>query len=298
MPAATTPKRSSPIAPGVVRAASSIAWTSDAPARSERAISSRAPGAAWPTRRRRLRSFQKSATAGPPTSTAASRTAAPGPATTPSAAVPRTVPAIHSIHAACRCRARPRCLRPPCGRSRVPERDERSARTRSSIDRTDAGQCGAPRATRMRRSHCPRRRAGRQGRRSPCHRAGRGRLRTTRSPSDTRWVRIAVCALGDLRDRRDSAGAIAPACQVHDDIESGVHLLADRRERQLHIAHEHHGLDAAERVGGSFAWHVDSEPSCPVFMAATCRALRRRGLRRPRCGRAACARRCARARGS
>ena len=63
-------------------------------------------------------------------------------------------------------------------------------------------------------------------------------------------ARIAVCALGDLRGRGDSAGAIAPSGEVHDEIERRAPHAPQRRRR---IAHEHHGLDAPGASSGLFA---------------------------------------------
>ena len=73
---------------------------------------------------------------------------------------------------------------------------------------------------------------------------------------DAHAVREELCATGvvrvaDLRNGDDAPAAIGLARNVHDEIDGGVHLIADGIERELHIAEQHHRLDSAKRVGGT-----------------------------------------------
>ena len=58
-----------------------------------------------------------------------------------------------------------------------------------------------------------------------------------------------------LGDRRHPTRAVLQPLEVDDHVESRGHLLADRLHRQVVACHQHHGLDAAERV----AWRVGVE---------------------------------------
>ena len=58
---------------------------------------------------------------------------------------------------------------------------------------------------------------------------------------------VALHAL-HLGDVGDAAGAVTEAGEVHDQVERRGHLLADGPDRQVEAGHQHHGLDAGERV--------------------------------------------------
>ena len=58
---------------------------------------------------------------------------------------------------------------------------------------------------------------------------------------------VALHAL-HLGDVGDAAGAVAQSGEVHDQVERRCHLLADGPHRQVEAGHQHHGLDAGERV--------------------------------------------------
>ena len=76
-------------------------------------------------------------------------------------------------------------------------------------------------------------------------------------------------------------------------------LLADRPHRQVHAGHQHHGLDAGQRVARGVGVHGGrSSRRGRCSSPAACPAPRRRGPRRRRCGRAASAASCGPGRGS
>ena len=75
--------------------------------------------------------------------------------------------------------------------------------------------------------------------------------------------------------------------------------LADGRQRQAHVAHQHHGLEAARgRRRGCWRGRSTAIPRGRCSSPGACRGPPRPGPRPPRCGRAACAGRCAPGRGS
>jgi hypothetical protein len=52
-----------------------------------------------------------------------------------------------------------------------------------------------------------------------------------------------------LRDAHDAAGTCAETGDLDDQVDRRLDLVAHRRQRQRDVAHEDHGLEAAERVG-------------------------------------------------
>ena len=65
----------------------------------------------------------------------------------------------------------------------------------------------------------------------------------------------------DLGDVGDPAGAVPEAGLVHDQVDRGGHLLADRAHGQVHAGHQHHRLEASSVSRGLLAWTVQIEPS-------------------------------------
>src|SRR5207248_2958704 len=59
----------------------------------------------------------------------------------------------------------------------------------------------------------------------------------------------------DLGDALDAAHAVVEAARVHDEVQGGHDLLADRARRQLDAGHEHHRLEAVERVARRVGVH-------------------------------------------
>jgi hypothetical protein len=49
-------------------------------------------------------------------------------------------------------------------------------------------------------------------------------------------------------DARHAPAAVGHARLVHDDIDRRSHLFADRDNGHLHACHQHHGLEARQRV--------------------------------------------------
>ena len=97
-----------------------------------------------------------------------------------------------------------------------------------------------------------------------------------RSPVDLRVPRVRPCVVeaqrvvededvlqgddvalhaDDLGDVGDPARAVLEARLVHDQVDRGGDLLADRADRQVHAGHQHHGLEAGERVARAVGVH-------------------------------------------
>ena len=58
-------------------------------------------------------------------------------------------------------------------------------------------------------------------------------------------TRLHTDHLGDLDD---AAHTVSPACLLHDEIERRRQLLADRSDRQIDSGHQHHDLEARQRI--------------------------------------------------
>jgi hypothetical protein len=74
---------------------------------------------------------------------------------------------------------------------------------------------------------------------------------------------------------------------VHHEVESAGDLIRHRPVRQVEVAHQREGVEAAERVGRRRGVVVDSDPSCPVVIAVAMSskdATKGMTLRCPRCG--------------
>ena len=85
----------------------------------------------------------------------------------------------------------------------------------------------------------------------------------------------------DLGDRGDAARAVLEPLEVDDQVERRRDLLADRPHRQVVAGHQHHRLDARERVARRV--RVDRARASrrgPCSSPGACPAPRRRGPRR------------------
>ena len=61
---------------------------------------------------------------------------------------------------------------------------------------------------------------------------------------------LPVGRCGHLANLRDPSRAVTVADDVNDEIDGGGQLLADCIVRQRNIAHQDHGLEPPERIGG------------------------------------------------
>ena len=95
-----------------------------------------------------------------------------------------------------------------------------------------------------------------------------------------------------------AAGAVPQPGDLDDEVDGRGDLLADGAQRQVHAGHQHHRLQPRRwRRAGSWRapWRASRRGRCSS--PAACPAPRRRGPRRRRSGRAACAASCAPGRG-
>ena len=80
----------------------------------------------------------------------------------------------------------------------------------------------------------------------------------------------------DLGDVGDVARAVLEAGLVHDQVDRGGDLLADGADRQVHAGHQHHGLDAGQRVAGAVG--VDGTDRAVVTGVHGLEHVERRGV--------------------